>query len=379
MLNTFLDRFKDKQDNSNILVVVLATILVLAYFGLEFGIKKGESEHQPQQIVQNPANLRIKQAEISANNFCNKDATAKQNPTNMQNCITTQLSEYSKAGDNVIGSTSKRLSRLDGNNSAGDSASVAINNNGNNNSGSATPYATTITYSGVATSPAAPTNANTGTPLTTEPFAPQQIDSERFHKDGSTSSRLQGRFFSTINSSDSASSNKPQTTTPTATASNSGSGSTSSTTVTTNGGNTAWNGVCGTTSGSCILGTASTVADGVWSCAGQNGGATASCGTPAPVAAAGVCGTTLGTCSTGTSTYAGTGSLWSCADNNGGSTQLIATQIIIKSGFIIILAGKIINMVQHSSFLGIKLNHIQKENLKLVGILKGLIVLHFNT
>jgi parallel beta-helix repeat protein len=114
------------------------------------------------------------------------------------------------------------------------------------------------------------------------------------------------------------------------------------------------NGICGTANGTtvaskpttnlCSTGTSSTVSGTgpwTWSCAGRNGGATASCSaqlTP-PTPVNGVCGTSNGTtvaskptnnlCNTGTaSTVAGTGP-WtsSCSGANGGTNASCSAQL----------------------------------------------------
>jgi hypothetical protein len=98
------------------------------------------------------------------------------------------------------------------------------------------------------------------------------------------------------------------------------------------------NGVCGTSNGVnvstapttnlCNAGTSSSVGGTgpwTWSCAGTNGGATASCTAPLKAAAAvnGTCGTTRGTCSAGVVASLlddGTKTTWACTGSNGGTS-----------------------------------------------------------
>ena len=115
------------------------------------------------------------------------------------------------------------------------------------------------------------------------------------------------------------------TTTPTAsnqpTAGTTNPNVTTTPTVTTNTSTVAWNGVCSTTIGSCVLGTASTITNGEWTCTGQNGGTTETC-----QVVNGVCGTTAGTCARGTVseivnnfTPATAITTWNCNGVDGGS------------------------------------------------------------
>src|SRR3990167_5375589 len=88
------------------------------------------------------------------------------------------------------------------------------------------------------------------------------------------------------------------------------------------------NGSCGAALNSCTTGTFSDIADSstqyLWSCAGANGGMTASCSLPIPPAPInGSCGATLNSCTAGTlsdTADSSTQYLWQCAGSNGGTT-----------------------------------------------------------
>ena len=223
-----------------------------------------------------------KEATIAANDFCSQDESAKQNAENMQNCVTAKIAEYSEA------STSRRLSALGGGGSSA-SSSIPTVNSGTPSIGHPHPTGGTVK-----TASAAPSSPAAATP------AVRTVGS----KSGSTSSRLKGvsNNGSTVGFSST--------------------GKSTTITVKTGGGATAWNGVCGAILGSCVLGTASGVSNGVWSCAGQNGGSNASCGS-----VNGACGSTVGACNSGTAstvtnnfTSAVATQTWNCEGINGGTS-----------------------------------------------------------
>jgi len=289
--------FNRSEGGNVLLVIAIAGAVLVTAIGAAIDMSRTNIVRQNQQNA-------IDIAQRAANNYCSNNSAATASKTAMKACITAQATKYYNA--NVV-------SGLAGSN-LGNAPTVTFTSDGSADINSAVSVTSLLVEAaGSAAASSAVTNTSSKT----------KVDN-----DGDGKGNSKGDNDNDDNKSVSISSSSTK-----------GSGGTKASRIKTNlsagASNTAWNGVCDTTTvGSCIVGTPSgentTSTKTTWTCDGVNGGYPASCNS-----VNGVCGaatsqvvnsSSLYLCSSGNpstitnsfTTSSGSQS-WSCNGTNGGT------------------------------------------------------------